>query len=267
MARCSIRTMMKVVAGTAVCLAIVVPVARWIATARNLGLQAQCESNMRNVALGIMGVLTTKGSFPSGTIFNANLLPKDRISFYASAIPYLDHGGLYELIDQSQSWAGPTNIAVAGTRDYLLQCPVFSRIAEPAPQPTTTIGIAGLGTDAPTLPTSDPRAGIFGYDRQTTLADIKDGAANKMMLAESGRPIGSWLQGGGATVRGLGPAKKPYIGLGRQFGGLHEGVTIVATADGSVRVVSESIDPKVFEALSTIAGGQQVPAGWDLNSK
>jgi hypothetical protein len=122
MARCSIRTMMKVVAGTAVCLAIIVPVARWIATARNLGLQAQCESNMRNVALGIMGVLTTKGSFPSGTIFNANLLPKDRIGFYASAIPYLDHGGLYELIDQSQSWAGPTNIAVAGTRDYLLQC-------------------------------------------------------------------------------------------------------------------------------------------------
>jgi Protein of unknown function (DUF1559) len=140
MARCSIRTMMKVVAGTAVCLAIIVPVARWIATARNLGLQAQCESNMRNVALGIMGVLTTKGSFPSGTIFNANLLPKDRIGFYASAIPYLDHGGLYELIDQSQSWAGPTNIAVAGTRDYLLQC-LRSSVGGRPPRSTRPVSV------------------------------------------------------------------------------------------------------------------------------
>ena len=71
MAGCSIRTMMKVVAGTAVCLAIIVPVARSIAAARNLGRQARCESNMRNAALGVMGYLTTNGSFPRGTIVNA----------------------------------------------------------------------------------------------------------------------------------------------------------------------------------------------------
>ena len=70
-----------------------------------------------------------------------------------------------------------------------------------------------------------------------------------------------------ATVRGLDPAKQPYIGPGRQFGGLHEGVAVVAMADGSVRFVAESIDPKVFEAISTIAGGEQVPAGWDGPSK
>ena len=71
--------------------------------------------------------------------------------------------------------------------------------------------------------------------------------------------------------RGNGPrarsAKKPYIGAGRQFGGLHDGVAIVAMADGSVRFVSESVDPKVFEALSTMAGGEQVPAGWDGSLK
>ena len=66
------------------------------------------------------------------------------------------------------------------------------------------------------------------------------------MLAESGRVIGSWLQGGPATVRGLDPTNVPYIGRGRQFGGLHDNVAVIAMANGSVRVVSESIAPKVF---------------------
>jgi Protein of unknown function (DUF1559) len=260
MARCSIRTMMKIVAGTAVCLAIIVPIARWIARGRDLGRQAQCRSNLFNTAMGVAGYLTVNGSFPRGTIFNANLPPKDRISFYAEVSPYLDCPDLLYQIDQTQPWTGSSNAPIAGCRLGILQCPSSDRVSQPAPQPTTNIGIAGLGTDSPLLPTTDPRAGIFGYDRQTTPADIKDGVANTMMLAETGRGLGCWLQGGPATVRGLDPANKPYIGPGRQFGGLHDGTALVAMADGSVRVVSESIDPKVFEALSTIAGSEKLSA-------
>ena len=93
----------------------------------------------------------------------------------------------------------------------------------------------------------------------TTAADIEDGASTTMLLAESGITTGSWLQGGPATVRGLDPNRKPYIGPARQFGGLHDGVAVIAMADGSVRAVRESIDPNVFEAMSTIAGGEKVP--------
>ena len=128
-----------------------------------------------------------------------------------------------------------------------------------AKDPTTNyIGIAGIGKDAPILPKGDPRCGVFGFDRRTTLADITDGAANTLMIVESGRATGSWLQGGFATVRGLDPANTPYLGPNRQFGGLHQGGAWIATADGSVRWVRDSIDPRVFEALSTIAGGEKV---------
>jgi hypothetical protein len=58
-------------------------------------------------------------------------------------------------------------------------------------------------------------------------------------------------------VRGLNPARTPYVGPKRQFGGLHTGGAWVAMADGSLRKVSESVDPKVFEALSTMAGGER----------
>jgi prepilin-type processing-associated H-X9-DG protein len=262
MARCSTRTMMKIVAWTAVCLAIIVPIARWTAAARDLGRQAGCESQMHNAALGIMGYLNVNGSFPRGTIANPNLLPGDRVSFYAEVSPYMEYQ-LYNQIDQTQPWMGSSNASIAGVRIYPLVCPSYDPIPEPAPQPTTTLGIAGLAADAPSLLKSDPRAGIFGYDRQTTLAEIKDGAANTMMLAESARGNGCWLQGGPATVRGLDPANKPYIGPGRQFGGLHDRGAVIAMADGSVRVVSDSVDPKIFEALSTIAGGERLLAGWN----
>jgi prepilin-type processing-associated H-X9-DG protein len=63
-------------------------------------------------------------------------------------------------------------------------------------------------------------------------------------------------------VQGIDPANKPYFGPGRQFGGLHPGGTPIAFADGSVRLIFDRTAPKVFEALSTIAGGESLPANW-----
>ena len=37
---------------------------------------------------------------------------------------------------------------------------------------------------------------------------------------------------------------------------------MAAMADGTVRFLSETIDPKVFEALSTVAGGETLRT-WD----
>jgi prepilin-type processing-associated H-X9-DG protein len=82
------------------------------------------------------------------------------------------------------------------------------------------------------------------------------------LIAETAQVSGSWFQGGPATVRGLDRAQKPYIGLGRQFGGLHGGGACVAMADGSVRWVRDSINPLVFESLSTMAGGESLPTNW-----
>jgi hypothetical protein len=52
------------------------------------------------------------------------------------------------------------------------------------------------------------------------------------------------------------------IGRGRQFGGLHARGAFVAFADGSIRQVSESVDPLVFEGIATMAGGERLPAEW-----
>jgi prepilin-type processing-associated H-X9-DG protein len=128
---------------------------------------------------------------------------------------------------------------------------------------TSYVGIAGLGPDAAELPPGDRRAGVFGFDRTTRLDAITDGAATTMATAETTESNGPWKAGGLSTVRGLDPMRQPYIGPGRQFGGTHRGGAMVGFADGSVRFIRATVDLRVFEAMSTIAGGEAVPADWD----
>lgn len=260
----TIRKMMLLIAGLAAVFSVI---AWWkrLEDEREKRLDAsRCNWNIRLIGLAILGYASShRATFPSGTAPNPSLPPEDRLSWYAAILRETDEFELYDIINHDQAWHVGINLKVSETAMRILSCPSWGNRPPPyVPRPTPYVGIAGLGTDAPLLPKSDRRAGIFGYDRQTTLADIRDGTAATMMLAESGHVIGSWLQGGPATIRGLDSPNQPYIGPGRQFGGLHDGGAFIAFADGSVRWVSESIDPRVFEALSTIAGGERLPQDW-----
>lgn len=189
--------------------------------------------------------------------------------------------GLQLMIDSMRPWDWPANLRplfrhtsttgdpppyTTSARDCgdFLQCPSRRVNAPPnAPAPAGYVGISGLGIDAAALPPGHPRAGVFGYDRATRLDDIKDGASATMLLAETVLVGGPWTAGGPATIRGLDPSHQPNIGPRRQFGGAHRGGAMVAFADGSVRFLRESIEPEVFEALSTVAGGEHLPARWE----
>jgi prepilin-type processing-associated H-X9-DG protein len=123
--------------------------------------------------------------------------------------------------------------------------------------PTSYVGVAGIGPDAATLSKEDRRAGIFGYDRETTPDDIKDGSSSTLLVIETARENGPWTAGGFPTVRGFDLGGFPALGPDGQFGGLHRGGCNACFADGSVRFLSESLDPRVFAAMTTMAGGEQ----------
>lgn len=124
------------------------------------------------------------------------------------------------------------------------------------------MGVAGLGADAARLPEANPANGFFGFDRQIGRDDIKDGLSTTLSVVETTWENGPWAAGGFPTVRGL-DAARPYLGRDRQFGGTHAGRVMAAFADGSVRSLTDSMSPKTFEALSTIAGREEVA---DLDS-
>ncbi len=232
--------------------------------------------------MGLQGYHDTFKYFPAATVPNDALLPNKRLSWVTQVWPAF-MSDCDSLLDKSKAWDDETNnpprcrltakstgaswdVPVGDVRDFL--CPVNPARSDPSlPGPTHYVGVSGLGGDAAELPIADPKTGFFGYDRKLSLQDIKDGAATTMAVTEvmNGGP---WTAGGWATVRGLVAGDEPYVGEGGQFASKHwDGSTIAVSrpvminvlfADGSVRPITSSVSPKVFEALATIAGAEQV---------
>jgi hypothetical protein len=79
------------------------------------------------------------------------------------------------------------------------------------------------------------------------------------MVIETATANGPWAAGGPATVRGLKLQGASYLGRNGQFGSEHRsGSSKALFVDASVRTLSASLDPSVFEALATIAGREEV---------
>jgi prepilin-type processing-associated H-X9-DG protein len=159
-------------------------------------------------------------------------------------------------LQKKLSWDARENRAFATFPHYCYQCPVRypEQEADTSLAPTTYLGIAGVGPDSVALPKCDPRAGYFGYERELALADIEGRASTLLLAVETSGTTGTWLAAGPATVRGLESNDVPYVGVGRQFGGLHRGGANVLFADGSARTLSESVKQEVFEALAKVVG-------------
>jgi hypothetical protein len=183
-------------------------------------------------------------------------------------LPYLEEERLYKQLDTAQGWRAEENRPAARRMVKVFLCPANSyRVADGEPALTHYVGVAGVGRDAAALPAADPKAGFFGYDRTVARCDIKDGTSNTLTVIETSDDNGPWAAGGQATVRGLDPDAQPYLGRGRPFGTVHYAPRFVGTAqapanaafaDGLVRTLNESISARTFEALATIASGEEV---------
>jgi hypothetical protein len=193
-------------------------------------------------------------------------MPTSHYSWKCGLLPYLGHQDLYDKFDFSRPWMDDRNLQLAGeivpeflnpadTRDRYEGYP-FKGMAL-----THFVGMSGVEDRrtvvAASLPRSDPRAGIFGYDDVARPSDITDGTSNTVMVLGSGELASPWMLGGGGTVRG---ARQPYFDSLSGFGsrGRKSAGTLAVMADGSVRFISADIDPAAFRALCTIRGGESI---------
>src|SRR5262249_19535785 len=159
---------------------------------------------------------------------------------------------------QHEPWDSEGNLEYKRYFIRLHECPRASEAELPFDAaPTSYVAATGLGTDAALLPKSESRAGVFGYDRQTSMREISDGLSDTIMVIETDFQVGPWLAGGPPTARGLDSEALSYLGRGRPFGGLHRGGTMAVFADGTVHFIRDTIDREALEALFTIARGDQ----------
>ena len=233
-------------------------VADWLAAASSAD-----EAQHRRLGKAVSDYVKAQSQYPPAVAGSALVPPETRLSWIAALLPYLDQAEWHRQLAFEYSWDSPQNQPVAKRPLSAVINPLVGPGQSAAGYPVTHyVGVGGVGADAPRLPASHPRAGVFGYGRATLPQDIADGASNTIaVLGATGR-IGPWAAGGDASVRPL--TKAPYFQGPDGFGSGQPSGMFAGMADGAVRFLSKDVDPKIVEQLATIHGGEKpdVAAIW-----
>jgi hypothetical protein len=229
---------------------------------REAAARSHCRNNLKQIGIALQNYHDNLNSFPAATMQTEGLPPEKRLSWLYELDPFM-HARMDPTwgMNRNKPWDIEENFRITKGLMRVYLCPANPNSVDASGFGLTHyVGVSGLGADAARLPKDDPAAGFFGYDRATKRSEIKDGESTTLAAIETARDNGPWAAGGSATVRGLDSNRLPYLGNDAQFGDWHRGTSATLFADGSVRFLHNSIDPRIFEALATIAGGEEVGA-------
>ncbi len=238
----------------AIALSLVLPA---VQAGRETARRSQSKNNLKQMGLSLHNHHDATNSFPAGTYPNAKLKPEERLSWMVAMLPYLDESPRFKQVNLEKGWKDKANEMALKP-----SLPFFLNPSQPIVAPvdgyaiTHYVGMAGIGKDAPTLPITDNRVGMFGYDRKVKISDVTDGLSNTVMVTDASKDFGPWAQGGSVTIRSL--TTKPYINGPDGIGSPHVGGFQVLFGDGSVRFVSKEINPTTLEGMVTIHGGEDL---------
>jgi prepilin-type N-terminal cleavage/methylation domain-containing protein len=265
--------LLVVLAIIAILIALLLPATRNV---RGTAERVQCQNNLKQLMLAFDSFASTSGPaplsstgypdapaehlFPRGCL-GPGTIPEERLSWVVALLWYIgiEQHSLHQQFDLEKGYAG--NLPAAQTRIKTLLCPALKDGATGGAV-TTYVAMSGIGRDAAEQPAGAAGNGFMGYDRPTSMTMIKDGTSNTIALMETRFGLGPWARGGSSTLRGFDPADVPRHGDQRPFGG-HTGGMHAAMADGSVRFLSSSTDPKKLAAAITIDGGELVDVDWE----
>jgi prepilin-type processing-associated H-X9-DG protein len=224
---------------------------------RDAAARTECQNNLKLLAISVHNYHDTIRHFPLAGAPNPDLPPERRLSWFVSIGPYVEATDLFLRMDGKKAWDAEENRYLALTMVPLLQCPGYpERPPQSTLSPAHYVGSAGLGNDAAMLPSGDPSAGFFGFERKLTTADIEGHASTLLLAIETSKASGAWSAAGPPTVRGLILDESPLLGAQGQFGGNHRDRANLAFADGSVRFFRDSSDANVLKLMATLAGSK-----------
>jgi hypothetical protein len=253
-----------------------------VVLARGYAEVSDPHPRIHELAAAIQAYVKDKnGTFPRGALRrslsserNLDWRPDQRLSWLAVVKDYLPGGDYTRLeIKEAEGWNEGNNLRIAQVPVPQFLSPVKSSNplwyyirypyeGEKFFAATHFVGVAGVGLDAAYYRSDDPavakKLGIFGYDRETKVADVKDGLESTIVALQlSPEYAKPWLAGGGSTVRGISEeADCVQSFVCAEYQGKKG--TFAIMADGRVRFIPADIAPDTFRAMCTIAGGETI---------
>jgi hypothetical protein len=215
-------------------------------SAREAARRSQCNNHLKQIALALHNYHDTYGEFPPAAIGPQHVPRERQFSWLVAILPFLEQQALYDLLRLDLPWDDPHNAELLrGVAFGTLRCPSSPGplVEEDGFARTSYVAVTGADwTHGP-----GEARGIIGPDRGLSLEEITDGSSNTIMVAEV-TDGGRWFAAGAGTARPI------DAWIDRAPWSSHPGGGQVALADGSVRFLSDDIEPATLRALATARG-------------
>ena len=247
--------------------------------ARATARRAQSTNNLKQIGLAFFNYHNANDRFPRAVNLGGKS-GKVPYSWRVAILPYIDQQALYNAYHFDEPWDGPNNRKLIDKMPVIYQYPgaegtpaksgstsyfVFSGPSTVLSVGTPQGGAAGNPGSRSTnaqVPRSNPGApggsgGLINttplplqnepVPREPSIPQITDGASNTIMAVEARRDI-PWTK----------PEDIPFDPKGSlpELGGYWENGFNALFADGSVRALKSSIQPRILKALITRDGGE-----------
>jgi prepilin-type processing-associated H-X9-DG protein len=200
---------------------------------RETARRMQSSNNLKQIGLAMLNAEHANKSFPPA--YTADKDGKPLLSWRVHILPYLDQNDLYKQFHLDEPWDSEHNKPLVAQMPAVYKHPKSAVSGEGK---TNYLTVRGEKT-------------VFSGSKGVGLMDITDGTSSTVMTVEvSDEKAVVWTKPDDFEY----DEKDPIKGLvGLSPGGFNAGF-----ADGSVRFLSSSIDPKTLNALFTRNGGEPV---------
>ncbi len=263
--------LLVVIAIIALLIALLVPA---VQSSREAARRLQCQNNMKQLGLALQSYHSSMGAFPPAITTQGSENPlvysnRLRPGWTIMVLPYIEQQSLHDAFDLTQPVAADVNREERGTRLNVMLCPsepnagtecsragggwargnYGANIGMLSPAQTLRNGVADTPAD-PNLWISGQR-GIMGANEALSMASIRDGTSNTMLILELRVglvPIdirGTWAMGqcGASSVCVYGNNVQPAIPgpnvCAPEADDQQEGETVVNIAIGEGRARQE----------------------------
>jgi prepilin-type N-terminal cleavage/methylation domain-containing protein/prepilin-type processing-associated H-X9-DG protein len=254
--------------------------------ARAAARRISCDNNFKQIGLGLMNYESANRRLPPGYVFK--LGPQGNHAGFgwgAAILPYLEQSSVYASINFNVPLFDVANAEVRERHLPVYLCPEDgvspSQFVEMGAEKYAMASYVGSFGPPDLDDTQEKREGLFSRNSSTKFAAVIDGLSNTLACGErqNGPFRHSGVHGphfsyetawagaireitdptddhGHMTLFQTGHTPNSPYSDDRDVSASHVGYANFLFADGSVHLIVESIDFKVYQALSTTAGGE-----------
>jgi type II secretory pathway pseudopilin PulG len=203
--------------------------------AREAARRAQSMNNMRQIGLSMHNYHDVNQRFPASSYDKDG---KPLLSWRVHVLPYLEGQNLYEQFHLDEPWDSEHNRQLIAQMPAVYQNPSLG--SENTQGKTTYLQVTGKGA-------------LFNGKKGPSFAEISDGTSNTIAVVEADPgKAADWTKPDDLKL----DPENPTAGLG----GLRGGQFMALFCDGSVRMISTSIDKNTLKYLFDPRDGNPISA-------